>query len=106
MTARTYYHRLLDVDDGADAEALRTAYRKRVKECHPDAQTDGRDTTEEFRRIVLAYRILRREIASPPLELPAEPAAEPTSDPEEAARRTFRAGPRGMRDERCDESAS
>ena len=104
MMPRTYYHRVLDVDVGADGEALRAAYRRRVKECHPDAQPGGCDTTEEFKRIVLAYRILMQEIESPPAELDPEPETRPTSDPEEAARRTFRTGARGVHAERCDES--
>lgn len=48
----------LGVKPGADAAEIRAAYRRRVKECHPDQFTDGerqRQAQEELVRLNLAY---------------------------------------------------
>lgn len=54
LTAREAYD-VLGLDPGADAEAVRTAYRERIKEVHPD--TDGGDQAA-FRRVRTAYERL------------------------------------------------
>ncbi len=46
---------VLGVDRDSDEEAVRTAYRERVKETHPD--TDGGDE-EAFKRVTAAYERL------------------------------------------------
>lgn len=48
--------RVLGVDENADAETVRQAYRDRVKEVHPDAESG---TEEAFRRVQEAYDRLR-----------------------------------------------
>jgi len=45
----------LDLDPGADENAVKQAYRERVKETHPD--TDGGDE-REFKRVKAAYETL------------------------------------------------
>jgi curved DNA-binding protein CbpA len=49
---------VLGVSPGADAAAVRAAYRVKVKECHPDQFTDeekSREAQEELIRLNLAY---------------------------------------------------
>jgi DnaJ-domain-containing protein 1 len=53
-TSREAYS-VLGVDPGADEEAVREAYRSRVKEVHPD--TEGGDQ-DEFKRVREAYEVL------------------------------------------------
>ena len=45
---------VLGVDPGADADAVRTAYRERIKETHPDTGGDE----DEFKRVRDAYERL------------------------------------------------
>ena len=49
-------YRVLGLPSGADAEAVRRAYRRRVKEVHPDHGGDE----EEFQRVQEAYDTARR----------------------------------------------
>ncbi|USZ67572.1 J domain-containing protein [Halorussus salilacus] len=49
-------YRTLGLDPGADADAVRTAYRERVKAVHPDRE--GGDE-EEFKRVNEAYERLQ-----------------------------------------------
>lgn len=54
MTAQRA-HRILGVDPGADQGAIKQAYRRRVKETHPDADGGGK---KEFRAVRAAYERL------------------------------------------------
>jgi len=54
ITAREAYDRL-GLEQGADADAVKSAYRERVKEVHPD--TEGGDE-DEFKRVKTAYERL------------------------------------------------
>ncbi len=50
--------RILGLSTGADAQTVRTAYRQRVKECHPDRFTDPeqqKKAQEELVELNLAY---------------------------------------------------
>ncbi|MFT4889130.1 MAG: curved DNA-binding protein CbpA, partial [Halobacteriales archaeon] len=49
-------YRILDLDPGANEAAIRDAYRRKVKDVHPDA--DGGDE-DEFKRVAEAYETLR-----------------------------------------------
>ena len=49
-------YRVLGLPSGADAEAVRCAYRRRVKEVHPDHGGDE----EEFQRVQEAYDTAKR----------------------------------------------
>ncbi|MFB6194874.1 MAG: J domain-containing protein [Haloplanus sp.] len=55
LTRRDAYE-TLDLDPGASDEAVRRAYRAKVKEVHPD--TDAGDE-EAFKRVNRAYELLR-----------------------------------------------
>lgn len=49
---------VLGVSSGADAAAVRSAYRRKVKECHPDQFPEGEErkaAQEELIRLNLAY---------------------------------------------------
>ena len=50
-------YKILGVKRGAPLAEIRRAYRKRVKELHPDTSGNP-ETSEEFRRVVRAYEIL------------------------------------------------
>lgn len=50
-------YKVLGVKRGATLAEIRRAYRKRVKELHPDTSGNP-ETSEEFRRVVRAYEIL------------------------------------------------
>jgi len=52
------YYAVLGLLPGADMTAIKAAYRSRVKAAHPDRNRAGH-ATEEFQRIVEAYRVLR-----------------------------------------------
>ncbi|MFB6304324.1 MAG: DnaJ domain-containing protein [Haloferacaceae archaeon] len=49
-------YRTLGLDPGASDQAVREAYRERVKEVHPDADSGDE---EEFKRVTRAYETLR-----------------------------------------------
>ncbi|WP_435063246.1 J domain-containing protein [Halobaculum sp. EA56] len=49
--------RTLGVDAGADQAAVKSAYRERVKETHPDSGGDE----EEFKRVNRAYETLKED---------------------------------------------
>jgi hypothetical protein len=55
--SREAAYRALDLDPGADEDAVRRAYRERVKEVHPDRGGDE----AEFRRVTRAYDRLSGE---------------------------------------------
>lgn len=46
---------ILDLDPGADETAIRSAYREKVKDVHPDTETGSE---EEFKRVNAAYEQL------------------------------------------------
>lgn len=49
-------YRVLDLDPGANEEEIRDAYRRKVKDVHPDAEDGDED---EFKRATAAYETLR-----------------------------------------------
>lgn len=49
------YYEILGVDEDATREEIRSAYRRRAKECHPDRAEVG---SEPFRRVHQAYEVL------------------------------------------------
>lgn len=55
--ARREASRVLGVEPGADAAAVKAAYREKVKRAHPDAP--GGDD-EQFRRVNQAYETLKK----------------------------------------------
>ncbi len=53
------YYQILGITPGASVAEIRKAYRKKVKEYHPDKSS--KKTSEEFQLVVKAYRILSAE---------------------------------------------
>jgi DnaJ-domain-containing protein 1 len=58
--SETEAYRTLGLDPGADEAAVREAYRRRVKEVHPDTPSGDED---EFKRVNRAYERLTDEPA-------------------------------------------
>ena len=54
MSSKSDYYDLLGVDTGADAAAIKKAYRKKAKETHPD----GGGTAAAFIEVQKAYEWL------------------------------------------------
>jgi len=52
------YYRVLDVARDADEKAIKTAYRKRAKEMHPDVNRDDPQAEERFKDLNEAYEVL------------------------------------------------
>lgn len=52
------YHRLLGVSYEADFDALKRAYYRRAKQCHPDKFPGRPDKEEEFKQLVAAFDVL------------------------------------------------
>ncbi len=51
------YYRILGVPEDADTEVIKRAYRRRVKELHPDRA--GPEATRAFQEVQEAYEVLR-----------------------------------------------
>ena len=49
----------LDLDETADAEAIRVRYKELVKRLHPDANGGDRSSEGKLREIIQAYKYLR-----------------------------------------------
>lgn len=52
------YYRILGLSETADEEAIKTAYRRLAKGCHPDAHPGDKKTEERFKQITEAYAVL------------------------------------------------
>lgn len=52
------YYQILGLTRTADAEAVKKAYRKLAKECHPDAYPGDKKAEERFKQITEAYAVL------------------------------------------------
>jgi molecular chaperone DnaJ len=58
MVSEDYYD-LLGIQRGADEAAIKAAYRKLAKECHPDRQGGCKDAEARFKAVNEAYDILK-----------------------------------------------
>ena len=54
----TDYYAILEVPPDADFTALKRAYYRRAKECHPDRHQGRAEKEEEFKRLVEAFDVL------------------------------------------------
>ena len=63
----------LGLDDGADPDAVRAAFRARISQSHPDVA--GPDGVERTVRLNLAYAVLRGEGPAPTPPAPPPPPA-------------------------------
>ena len=50
----------MDLDVGADAEAIRTRYIELVKRCHPDTNGGDRSAEHKLQRVIKAYATLKK----------------------------------------------
>jgi molecular chaperone DnaJ len=53
------YYELLGIQRGADESAIKAAYRRLAKECHPDRHNGCRDQEARFKAISEAYDVLK-----------------------------------------------
>lgn len=60
MAKRDYYE-VLGVAKGADAAAIKKAYRQRAKEFHPDRNSDNPNAEAQFKEANEAYEVLKDE---------------------------------------------
>jgi len=51
-------YEVLGVSRDASAAEIKHAYRRLVRECHPDYHPDDREKEEQFKRVAVAYEIL------------------------------------------------
>ena len=52
------YYQILGLTETADMEAIKKAYRRLAKECHPDAYPGDKKAEERFKQITEAYAVL------------------------------------------------
>lgn len=58
MQKRDYYD-ILGVDRGADEDAIKSAYRKKALQYHPDRNPGNKEAEEKFKEATEAYEILK-----------------------------------------------
>ena len=58
MAKRDYYD-VLGIERGADAAAIKKAYRQKAKELHPDRNADNPDAEAQFKEANEAYEVLK-----------------------------------------------
>ena len=59
IVTETDYYELLGVDRGADAAAIKSAYRREAMECHPDRHGGCTEKEAHFKAISQAYEVLK-----------------------------------------------
>lgn len=59
--AQACYYEVLGVERGADAGAIKSAFRKRAMQYHPDRNKDNPDAEHKFKELGQAYEILSDE---------------------------------------------
>jgi len=52
------YYRVMGVDRAADEKAVRSAFRQRAKEMHPDVNRDDPKAEEQFKDLNEAFEVL------------------------------------------------
>jgi len=58
LADKTNYYKMLGVDEQADEEQLKSAYRKLAFKYHPDRNPDDKAAEDTFKQLTEAYRIL------------------------------------------------
>ena len=59
--AQQDYYDVLGIDRGADAAAIKSAFRKRAMQYHPDRNADNPEAEKKFKELGEAYEILSDE---------------------------------------------
>ena len=52
------YYKVLGVEPGADAKAIKSVYRKLARQHHPDVNPGDKSSVEKFKEINEAYQVL------------------------------------------------
>ena len=52
------YFKVLGVDRGADADAIKRAFRKLARQYHPDVNPGNKDAEAKFKEVSEAYEVL------------------------------------------------
>ena len=52
------HYAVLDLDRDAETEEIKSAYRRLVRECHPDIKGDDPEASARFRHLTQAYQVL------------------------------------------------
>lgn len=58
MAEKKDYYKTLGVDKGANADEIKSAYRRLAKKYHPDLNKDNPDAANKFKEINEAYEVL------------------------------------------------
>lgn len=61
MTSKRDYYEVLGVDKNASEQDIKSAFRKKAKEFHPDLNKDNPDAAEKFKEAQEAYSVLSDE---------------------------------------------
>ena len=61
MASKRDYYEVLGVDKGASEQEIKSAFRKKAKEFHPDLNKDNPDAAEKFKEAQEAYSVLSDE---------------------------------------------
>jgi tetratricopeptide (TPR) repeat protein len=90
MSDRPYYQ-ILNLEPGASPAEIKAAYRKLVKQWHPDRFSDPEsraEANEQIKRINFAYKTLKN-LAEPPTIAPESPSPQSVSTPPTVHRTAF-----------------
>ena len=58
MAVKRDYYEVLGLSKGADAAAIKKAYRKLAKKYHPDMNPDNAEAERKFKEVTEAYNVL------------------------------------------------
>ncbi len=81
MTERTDLDEMLGVDPTADAAELTRAFRRKLRELHPDTRTAPEPDPETLAAVLAAYQELRQADRRARTEADDKPATEPARRP-------------------------
>jgi molecular chaperone DnaJ len=59
MTSKRDYYEILEVDRSADEAAVKSAYRKKAMQHHPDRNPGNKEAEEKFKEATEAYEVLK-----------------------------------------------
>jgi len=71
------YYKILEISPGATEQEIKQAYRRLVRQYHPDLHPDNPDATERFRVICEAYQVLSDEVKRRQYNQEVQPQSNP-----------------------------